>query len=190
MIAQIQRQRTSKGRRAFTMIELLVVIMIIAVLAALVSQVASGAARQSKRKKAQGQIQALQEGLEQYKLEYGNYPRPVGGSLDPIDQAKMLYQALSGDGTNMIDGVQPTASTGEVGKDGKVILDALFAGSKKSSFVHEDFYVMDPWRQPYNYVRGDENNQTFNKTTFDIWTEATPRPDQEEDEDTWISNWQ
>ena len=170
------------------MIELLVVISIIAVLAGMVAAVAGGSNAASKRKKAQGQIKAMEEGLEMYKVEYGAYPRPAGGSTDPIVQAKMLYQALTGDGTNFVDSVEPTSSDGNPGTDGKLILEAAFAGSKKSGFVHEDYYLTDPWHRPYNYMRGDESNETFNKTTFDIWTEASVKP--EDDEDVWISNWQ
>ena len=177
------------GRRAFTMIELLVVISIIAVLAGLVAMVAKGAMAQSKIKKAQGQIMAMQEGLEEYKRLYGSYPKVAGGSTDPIVQAKMLYQALTGDGTNMIDGAEPTASDGNPGTDGELILEAAFAGPNGSAFTNPEYYLMDPWRQPYRYTRGDEGPETMNKTTFDIWSEGTNRPDEEEDEDKWITNW-
>lgn len=170
------------------MIELLVVISIVAVLAGLVAMVATGATAQAKRRKATGQVIAITEAIESYKNKYGAYPRPVGGSTDPIVQAKMLYQAVTGDGTNFIDGVPPTPSDGNPGTDGDVILEAAFPGSKKAAFVHEEFYLMDPWHRPYNYVRGDENNETYNKTTFDIWTEASRKPN-EEDEESWIANW-
>lgn len=171
------------------MIELLVVISIIAVLAGLVAAVASGAMKASKLRKAQGQITAIQEALEAYKGKYGNYPRPVGGTEDPEVVAKMLYQAVSGDGTNMIDGAEPTASDGDPGTDGEYFLEAAFYKNGKSTFVHKDYYLMDPWRQPYNYMRGVDSNQTMNKTTFDLWTECTNRPDDEDDEDKWITNW-
>ena len=145
-------------KRGFTLIELLVVITIIAVLAGLVANVAGGARAGAARKKAQGQVKAIEEGLEMYKVEYGAYPRPVGGSTDPIVQSKMLYQALTGDGTSFIDGVEPKASIGKPGEDGKFILEAAFAGSKKSAFVHKDYYLMDPWHRPYHYMRGDEQD--------------------------------
>lgn len=171
------------------MIELLVVISIIAVLASLVAAVASGASKASKIRKAEGQIMAIQEALEEYKLNYGNYPKPVGGTDDPVTVAKMLYQAVTGDGTNMIDGAEPTASDGNPGTDGEIFLEAAFHNNGNSSFANKDFYLMDPWRQPYNYERGDSDAQTMNKTTFDLWTECTNRPEQEDDEDKWVTNW-
>lgn len=170
------------------MIELLVVMSIVAVLAGLVAMVASGASAQAKLRKAEVQIKAIEESLEAYKNEYGNYPRPAGGSTDPIVQSKMLYQAVTGDGTNHIDGVPPTPSDGNPATDGQNFLEAAFPSSRRGSFVHKDYYLVDPWFRPYNYVRGDENPETYNKTTFDLWTEASKEPNP--DEDTWISNWQ
>ncbi len=180
-------QAKTRRHGAFTMIELLVVISIVAVLAGLVAMVGTGAVKQSKIKKAEAQIVAIGEALHAYKNEYANFPRPVGGSTDPIVQAKMLYQALTGDGTSFIDGVPPTPSDGNPGTDGDLLLEAAFPGSKKASFVDDDYYLKDPWLRPYNYMRGDENNQTFNTTTFDLWTEASPKPN--DDDETWIANW-
>ncbi len=178
----------SSRRRAFTMIELLVVISIIAVLAGIVTGVSRGALERSKRSKTETQIRAISEALETYKAEYGNYPRPVGGTVNPIETAKMLYQAVTGDGSNYIDGADPAPSDGEPGTEGKFILEAAFSGSKKSSFVHKDYYLMDAWHRPYHYMRGDESNETMNKTTFDLWSQANDKSG--EDEDVWISNWQ
>ena len=171
------------------MIEILVVIVIMLALTALAVPIVKGVQERSKRSKAKVQIQAIADGLEQYKTIWGNYPEPANGSKNPIDQAKMLYQAMSGDGTNMIrGGVPPTPSDGRTDPQGKLIMPAAFAGSKTAHFVHEDYYLMDPWGRPYNYMRGDEDNQTFNKTTFDLWTEASRKPN--DDEEIWVTNWQ
>ena len=99
----------------------------------------------------------------------------------------MLYQALTGDGTNFIDGVEPKASVGKPGEDGKFILEAAFSGNKKSAFVHEGFYLTDPWGHPYHYMRGDEGGMTHNKLTFDLWSEGSIEPNA--DQSTWITNW-
>ena len=98
----------------------------------------------SKPKKALGQIVAIQEALEAYKAEYGFYPRPVGGTDDPVVVGKMLYQAVTGDGINMIDGAEPTVSDGNSGTDGEFFLEAAFRNGGSSTFVHKDFYLMDP----------------------------------------------
>jgi hypothetical protein len=142
-----------------------------------------------KRKKAQGQIMAIQEALVAYRNQYGNYPRPVGGSNEPVTVAKMLYQAVTGDGTDMIHGAEQRASDGNPGTDGEFFLQAAFNPSGTSPFTHKDYYLMDPWGQPYHYVRGDEHAQTKNSRMFDLWTEATDQPGREDNEAVWISNW-
>ena len=183
----ISINRNNKSRRGFTMIELLVVISIIAVLAGLVAAVASGASAASKRKKAQGQIIAVQEAIEAYRNEYGNYPRPVGGTDDPVTVAKMLYQAVTGDGTDMIDGASPTTSDGNPGTDGEFFLEAAIRGRGQSSFTHEGFYLMDPWGIPIGYRRGNESSDTHNTTTFDLWSHGAVIPG--DDTQQWIANW-
>ena len=75
--------RQHKSYYGFTLIELLVVIAIIAVLAGIVVGVSKGAQQTAKRRKATAQIKAMEEALEGYKNEYGNYPRPPGGSPWP-----------------------------------------------------------------------------------------------------------
>lgn len=139
-----------------------------------------------RREAAAREVGWIVEALEAYKNKYGAYPRPVGGSLDPYDQAKMLYQAVTGDGTNYIDGVPPVPSDGNPGTDGDLILEAAFSGSKKSDFVHEDFYLIDPWGHPFRYVRGNEGAGTLNKTTFDLWSPGSRDSDAEEG--LWIRN--
>lgn len=190
MKIKLTTHRRHPNFRGFTLIELLVVITIIAVLAGIVVGVSKGAQQTAKRRKVTAQIKAIEEALQDYKNEYGNYPRPPGGSKNPVDQAKMLYQAVTGDGGSHIDSApDPALSDGEPGTEGKFILEAAMASSKKARFVHEDYYLMDPWRNPYNYMRGDEDTSTFNKTTFDIWSYCQDYKEQS-NEDIWISNWQ
>lgn len=172
------------------MIELLVVMAIIGVLTALVVMVAGGARATARMRKAETQIKAIEEALESYKEKYGTYPRPRGGSDNPKVQAQMLYQAVTGDGTNNIDGVQPSGSIGEPGKDGEFFLEAALPGGSKTGaglVDDKEYYLKDPWGNPYNYVRGDENTDTVNKTTFDLWSYGLDRT--KSDEDKWAKNW-
>lgn len=182
---------TQTQDRGFTMIELLVVISIIAVLMTIVAGVSRGVLETSKRKKAEGQIKAIEGALESYKVDWGEYPRPIGGSTDALTQSQMLYQAVTGDGTDKIDGVPPAASTGEPAQDdNKNYLEAANVGSKRSRFVNEETYsLQDPWFLPYHYMRGDENQNTANETQFDLWSEGTSRPTGTDDEEKWIKNW-
>lgn len=61
-------------RKAFTLVEMLVVIVILGILAALVSGAAVGAMRAARQGKIVLEINALASGLEAYKLKYGEYP--------------------------------------------------------------------------------------------------------------------
>ena len=88
----------------------------------------------------------------------------------------------------LIDGAEPVASDGNPGTEGTLILEAAFGGAQGSAFVHPGFYLIDAWGMPYRYVRGDEDPETVNKTTFDLWSEGGKRSG-EEDEDQWITNW-
>jgi len=177
-------------RRGFTIIELLGVISIMAVLAVLIGHVSKGALAQSKIRQVEGEVAAITAAIEQYKMLNGTYPRPVGGSSDPKVQAGMLYQVLSGDGSDRIDGAKPVASSDrQPGTESQLLLAAATVGRKKPTMVHPDFYLIDPWGQPYRYQRGDEGPDTTNKTTFDVWTEGTRKAGQEIDEEKWITNW-
>ena len=145
--------------------------------------------KRDSRRTVAVQIKVIGEALEAYRNENGTYPRPAGGSQDPMVQAKMLYQALTGDGTDCIDGVPAKSSDGNPGTDGELILEGLILpGGSLTSFLHrEDLYLIDPWGRPFHYRRGDEQADTVNKTTFDLWSEGsvTPNPDRT----TWIGNW-
>jgi prepilin-type N-terminal cleavage/methylation domain-containing protein len=78
-------------RRAFTLVELLVVISIIGVLAALIIPVAGSVGRVKKINTAQAELQQIETALENYKAKYGVYP-PSGTNVifNP------LYYELSG----------------------------------------------------------------------------------------------
>jgi prepilin-type N-terminal cleavage/methylation domain-containing protein len=80
------------ARRAFTLVELLVVISIIAVLAALILPLAGSVNRVKKEDTAQAELQKLESALENYKAKYGTYP-PSSGNL--VVTNAMFYE-LSG----------------------------------------------------------------------------------------------
>src|SRR5436190_11068310 len=106
------RERTYTIRRAFTLIELLIVISIIIVLAGLILSTVSYVQKKGERARAEAEIAAMSAALESYKADNGIYPRnadtdalasnsdPAGG--DPTQAAfpnasLYLYKELSGD---------------------------------------------------------------------------------------------
>ena len=136
---------------------------------------------------ARHQLEAIGRVLEAYKAEYGNYPRPVGGATDPVTVAKMLYQAATGDGTDMIDNAVPIPSDGNPGTDGRAFAELWFISAEElERLSHPGRYLIDPWGNPYRYIRGDDGPTTKNRTTFDLWSTQKTKAN---GEPLWLANW-
>lgn len=108
---------SSRGRAAFTLIELLAVMTIILVLAGLIINIASSAQYNSAKGRATSEIAAIATALENYKTDNGAYPpdpfvptdptQAPTGLLDPQNDfdptsskytknSQYLYQVLAG----------------------------------------------------------------------------------------------
>jgi hypothetical protein len=171
----------------------------------------------TKKGKAKADIAAIELALERYKDDFGDYPEPASPSRQRVGDidaeynaggAMMLYQALSGDGTNAIKGVGGSASTGEFGRDGTLYLEGLsVAGTAENGYSRgsvisvyrsqggSDYMLVDPFGVPYQYekwVEG-ENEQVRNTRKYDLWSfgtkEAGPAYNPEDNPHTWITNW-
>ncbi len=87
------------GVRAFTLLELLMVMSLIAVLASIVLVVGRGISERSKVAQAKAEMAVLAAALEQYKQQYGDYPWTPEGltSADgELDGGALLFNALCG----------------------------------------------------------------------------------------------
>lgn len=82
--ASIQHPR--RARCAFSLIEVLVVMAVIGLLAGLITGLSGRARAKARVAATQAQIEKVKLGLEEYKLEYGRYPR--------VDSARALVAAL------------------------------------------------------------------------------------------------
>ena len=83
---------TSNRAKAFTLIELIVVIGILALLLGLVVPMIIRASRNAERSRALADLNAIAAALEAYKQDHGDYPRILPG--DPNrDTGKALYAA-------------------------------------------------------------------------------------------------
>ena len=190
----------ARSCRAFTLVELLVVIAIIGLLAGLSIQFMGGSQTTVKRKKATSQIEALDLALEQFKLKNGEYPINEG---DPEDGAAILYQALSGDGNDKLGFFgDAKPSSGQLGGDdgkGEVFLTALDVSADKQRMVAQvdgEYSVVDPWGNPYQYVRyktpaDRKAKEQNNEASYDLWSTggADIDSDTEEDIAKWVTNW-
>jgi len=191
----------------FTLIELLVVISILALLASLTIGMFKYAQTAASRNRTLTTHKALMGGLEKYQADFGEYPEPT----DPNAQAEfnnirylsggaeMLYQAMSGDGTNAIriSGGQSTASDG--------VIDDTESPNMKMSDMPKDiwirqgnrFYIVDGFRKPFQYTKGGDP-QAVNPT-YDLWSYGQDEHNTTEFSRTtklnpqtvnkWITNW-
>ncbi|MEM7146375.1 MAG: prepilin-type N-terminal cleavage/methylation domain-containing protein [Verrucomicrobiota bacterium] len=176
--------------RAFTLIELLVVIAIIAILAGLSLKFIGGAQESAKRKKATAQLDAIKLGLENFQIDNGEYPINDG---QPEDGGPILYQALSGDGNNLLGFYGDSASSsGRIGSSGEVYWKDMNSQSIVGSNGSSSYALVDPWANAYHYVRkgtaAERRTGQKNEATYDLWS-LGGGSDDEEGEPKWITNW-
>lgn len=85
------------ARSGFTLIELLTVIAIIGVLVSIMIGVGRGVQERAAIGKARAELAVLAAALEQYKLQYGDYPwTPEESETQPYDGGTFLFNALCG----------------------------------------------------------------------------------------------
>lgn len=118
--------------RAFTLIELLIVIAIIAILAGLAFPAVQGAFNSSKKAQARNDIAQLAAAVKAYQLEYGRLP-PSTGEPSAADN-KTVISALTLTNTNNTRGI--------------VFLEPRLAKGNKSG-IGSDYTFYDPWGVPY-----------------------------------------
>jgi prepilin-type N-terminal cleavage/methylation domain-containing protein len=199
--------RTAGG---FTLIELLLVMTIIALLAALTLGAFTYAQQAASRNRTTAALAAIKAGLEQYKEKFGEYPEPAdkegtvsaGGGTFKAGGAKMLYQAISGDGSDEIElpGKTTTASDGKVDTD--EIPNSINGNLPKTMILKssEGYLLIDGFGRPFQYVKPTGTEQAVN-ATYDLWSFGTAdvksgAPDtsydsRKEGKNTasWIKNW-
>jgi prepilin-type N-terminal cleavage/methylation domain-containing protein len=214
MKASIHRDRRTHG---FTLLELLVVISIMALLASLTLMGFRHASNQSSRNRTTATHRAIMSALENYHSDNGEYPEPrsqgqdvqFGTSSYNIAGALMLYQALSGDGSDEIK----TSGGGSGSSDGLIKDDELTEAKWKEIpkevilKTSNGWMLIDGFGHPFQYTypqrqtgkeQGTKSSNTVN-TTYDLWSFAEDDKHTEEvslgsKQDPsisgkWIKNW-
>ena len=188
--------------RAFTLIEMLVVMAVIAVLAAILLNLNGLVQSKAARTRALGEIYTLSSGCESYKADNGSYPQDKDKTdlLDPRvkgdpndsskptykDSSLYLYEQLSGD-LNDNGRNEPNAATPEP----KGYLTDFFTPQRLGGDPTSVKFIKDPYGNSYGYsTMGAAAEQTYRtdvskdpatakrqtgkgyNPTFDLWSTA------------------
>ncbi|MFO1481932.1 MAG: type II secretion system protein [Verrucomicrobiaceae bacterium] len=188
----MQLARFRFNSRAFTLVEMLIVLSIIALLAALTMGGYTYAMRSSKRRLTHGTFEAIKVALDRYFTEFGEFPEPaesgqimeiIPNKSYDVSGAACLYQALTGDGYDHIKGISSTGSDDSAAKsDGKVqgtdeIAHKMLAEIPQTIWTRKgSFFIMiDGFGRPFQYVKstpptgGNTKPNTIN-STYDLWS--------------------
>ncbi len=177
------------GGRAFTIVELLIVIVIILVLAGLILATSGYVQTKGRRSRAEAEIAAISAALENYKADNGIYPSSTDTkNLDPATAtlgnyktaSSYLYATLSGDEDD--DSTTPTAANAK-----NYFGAALKPNILGPSPPGPNTYLRDPFGNSYGYstAKADNPEGTVGyNPTFDLWSTANSTNQPE-----WIKNW-
>jgi len=83
-----QSQSFRSAARAFTLIELLLVLVILGILAAIVVPKFTGRTEQARITATQTQIASFATALDAYEVDNGNYPKGKNGLMDLVEQPR------------------------------------------------------------------------------------------------------
>lgn len=161
--------KTKSTRKAFTLIEILIVVGILALLMGLTTQMLSTVSANQGRAKARTDLALIASALESFASKYGGYPR-VNSNGNEKKAGADVYKCLAGKMVLRVDDGQIIMS--DVGTNRKPLVDV----SKLTICDPDDQYLQnvdpekngvyfsDPWNEPYlyffdttSYVTNEEN---------------------------------
>jgi prepilin-type N-terminal cleavage/methylation domain-containing protein len=217
-----QRRRLA----GFTLIEVLVVIAIMALLASLTMYGFRYANIMSRRQHSTTYHAAIKSGLEAYNGDNGEYPIPrdqqqagtFQGKRYNIGGARMLYQALTGDGDDQIKLANPANRASDGSADTAQELQRIYLKECPPQVklkTNDGWMMVDGFAHPFQYYRVDYGNgasrdvsgtrtsqqanvQTVNPT-YDLWSYGEDDSNTSKDDLStrlnnqasalWIKNW-
>lgn len=166
-----------RRQAAFSLMELLVVIAIIALLAAMTMGAFTFAQKASMRNRTTAVHRAIISGLENYNSEFGEFPEPSssGGTKEFNGKnyntagALMLYQALSGDGSDMIKIASGETKASDSKWEGTEKMLLTDMPKEMYTFRTENIHMLlDGFYHPFQYTKGG-TAEAINPT-YDLWS--------------------
>ena len=197
------RYKTRAVLRAFTIIELLVVITIIIILGSLILSTVGYVQKKGARSRAEAEMAAMSAALESYKADNGIYPSTPNTvsltAMAAVDNGSVsgsyasatldVYTLLTGDTTH--DGTSAATKSYMTFKPqmlGRQSRSVPISSSNKITSIS------DPFGNSYGYstsknpdVNPNASSAAGFNPTYDLWTaaDASPSPNQTQ----WIKNW-
>ncbi|MDB6004041.1 MAG: signal peptide protein [Prosthecobacter sp.] len=132
----------STSLRAFTLIEMLVVITIIGILAGLVGGAVTGVMKKAKKVKTQAALKDIVLGINNYRVEYNRFPLPQGHSSEepvPLSGGSTILKILLGKNDSKMNPREIAYIEPPMAKNG--------AGGLSGS--DDNYELTDPWATPY-----------------------------------------
>jgi len=147
----------TKCHHGFTLAELMIVIAIIIILAGIVIASMEFVKTRQKNNQAEIQIKLLENAIEQYHTDNGEYPGdPDAGGTTGTGQSNMLFRALYYDGFLADDNSLIYLSELDPATDVQKWIDGTGAAA----------IIVDPWEVEYRYRRG---SGALNPD-YDLWS--------------------
>ncbi len=164
-------KRFPSKRKAFTLIEILLVIGILALLMGVTTQMLTSVGDTRGRARATADMELIATGLEAFNAQYGGYPR-VSATTGEKTAAGDLYKCLVGkmmlrlrdDQVMMVDTPRPRKPFVDATK-----LLLRDPGDEFSDDVDPEksgVYIADPWNEPYLYFYNIANTVGSFATTW------------------------
>lgn len=161
-------------RRAFTLIEILVVISIIAILAALILGTTGYVQEKAGTSRAEAEIQALTAALESYKVDNGTYPEGDGSDTS----TRVLIDELNRNRAKDNEKIYFEFPAKMLSRSGG-------SGTSYEQRLERASYLVDPFGNPYRYeFPGDPERS--GEAFFDLWSQGKKNSS---DTNLWIKNW-
>jgi type II secretory pathway pseudopilin PulG len=207
------RHSSFSARKAFTLIELIVVTTVIIILTGLVLSTVGYVQKKGARARAETEIAAMSAACENYKADNGTYPRgpataiTIGTVTIPANVTDSLDARTKGD---------PTSNTNPTYGESSLYLYTLLSGDSNGnrSSIGKSYMqfkpnmllpsggtgtvtaIADPFHYSYGYStanQADPNNLGYNPT-FDLWStagETAPKATEtfQQYQLRWIKNW-
>jgi len=163
------------ARRAFTLIELMVVIAIIALLAGLIVYLLPGVSEKKVRGRARAELNLYVAAIESYKTRKGFYP-PDNPAPNASSSSSLYYELTGSDIVPGVTNVFGVTGILNSGPERENFLAGLKTASCKAQPANVDatnlvFAYKGPSGGDFNPWHYESSNPTHNADSFDLWIE-------------------